>query len=161
MRKAMVLANVTLYVKQYDDADGKNHIDIEQVVIGGIKGTTEKRTLDNEPSKEAHEDHIFGKVTGYNRFAKWSEFKDDDPDDAFLKEGWTQDTYDLGETVLAAADSVTNGWKSKMTWGFRIIDGERKYARAIIVSNNGKTIRIHTAYDYKGELPDEYKNKDF
>lgn len=40
------MATITLAVKQYRDDDGVEHIDIEQTATGGIKGTTENRTLD-------------------------------------------------------------------------------------------------------------------
>ena len=35
-----------LYVKHYTDDEGKEHIDIEQVGTGGIKGNNERRILD-------------------------------------------------------------------------------------------------------------------
>lgn len=45
-RKAIGLATITLDVKQYRDDEGVEHIDIVQTATGGIKGTTENRTLD-------------------------------------------------------------------------------------------------------------------
>lgn len=45
-RKAIQLATVTLDINQYRDDNGVEHIDIEQTATGGIKGTTENRTLD-------------------------------------------------------------------------------------------------------------------
>lgn len=45
-RKAIALANLMLDIKQYRDDDGVEHIDIVQTLTGGIKGTTENRTLD-------------------------------------------------------------------------------------------------------------------
>lgn len=119
-----------------------------------MKGTSEHRTIDGKPGPE-HEDYIFGKVQGSNTWIKFTDLKDDDEDDAFLKNGWTQDTLDTNETILGVADSVDNGWKSRQTWGFQMIEGERKYTRHVVVSKNGKTIRIITTYDYKGPLPEE------
>lgn len=45
-RRAISLATITLDIKQYRDDEGVEHIDIEQTATGGIKGTTENRTLD-------------------------------------------------------------------------------------------------------------------
>lgn len=46
VRKAISIATITLDVKQYRDDEGVEHIDIEQTATGGVKGTTENRTLD-------------------------------------------------------------------------------------------------------------------
>lgn len=45
-RKAIRFSTITLDIKQYRDDDGVEHIDIDQTATGGIKGTTENRTLD-------------------------------------------------------------------------------------------------------------------
>lgn len=44
------------------------HIDIEQTATGGLKGTSEKRSLDWQP--RPHKDHIFGSVEGRTRFVR-------------------------------------------------------------------------------------------
>lgn len=66
-RKALNMATITLQVHSHaDPADPKLlHVDIDQVVTGGIKGTSEHRTTDWTP--RVHEDHIFGKVEGQSR----------------------------------------------------------------------------------------------
>jgi hypothetical protein len=64
-RKIILLATVTLLVKEYVD-DKITHIDLDQTVTGGIQGTSELRTLDW--SETSHEDHIFGKLTSRNRW---------------------------------------------------------------------------------------------
>lgn len=64
MRKAIALATVYLAVKEYVDDDGQTHIDIEQTATGGIKGTSEKRTLNWKVPEGNHKDGIFGEVEG-------------------------------------------------------------------------------------------------
>ncbi|KAJ9216622.1 hypothetical protein DTO166G4_1838 [Paecilomyces variotii] len=75
-RKALSYATVTLYVTQHPDSDIKSlmHIDIDQTVTGGIKGTSEKRSTDwNE---REHKDHIFGSVVGQSRLVRGSKGED-------------------------------------------------------------------------------------
>lgn len=46
VRKAVSVATLVLHVKQHDDEAGTTHIETQQTASGGIKGTTEQRTLD-------------------------------------------------------------------------------------------------------------------
>jgi hypothetical protein len=64
-RKIILLAIVTLSVKEYVDAENITHIDLDQTATGGVQGTTELRILDW--SETTHEDHIFGNVKSRNR----------------------------------------------------------------------------------------------
>lgn len=70
LRKALNMATITLQVHTHaDTADPKLlHVDIDQVVTGGIKGTSEHRTTDWV--KREHEDHIFGRVEGRSRLLR-------------------------------------------------------------------------------------------
>lgn len=45
-RKALAIANITLNIKHTKDEAGVEKIDIDQTLTGGIKGTSEHRTLD-------------------------------------------------------------------------------------------------------------------
>lgn len=67
LRKALPYATVTLHIHEYaDSADPKvYHIDVEQVITGGITGSKEVRTLD-WTSRE-HVDNIFGSLSGKSR----------------------------------------------------------------------------------------------
>ncbi|KAJ6090097.1 hypothetical protein N7486_008912 [Penicillium sp. IBT 16267x] len=67
LRKALPYATVTLHVKQYADSENPlvYHIDIDQIITGGITGTKEPRTLDWE--ERSHVDAIFGTVHGRSR----------------------------------------------------------------------------------------------
>lgn len=73
-RKAISLATLTLSVSQYKDDSQIGHIDIDQTITGGIKGTTERRTADWNGRE--HKDHIFGTVEGKSRFLRGSKGAD-------------------------------------------------------------------------------------
>lgn len=64
---------------------GVTHIDIKQTATGGIKGTTELRTLDWQVRE--HTDHIFGTLESRCR---WVDIDADETavPDEFLKQGW-------------------------------------------------------------------------
>ena len=64
IRQAVQYSTVTVTLKQYTDAQGRVHLDQEQVSTGGIKNN-EERVLDgNEENKE---NKIWGKVKGRSR----------------------------------------------------------------------------------------------
>ncbi|GAE00074.1 conserved hypothetical protein [Paecilomyces variotii No. 5] len=75
-RKALSYATVTLSVTQYRDSENKSlaHIDIDQTLTGGIKGTTETRITDW--TEREHKDHIFGAVVGQTRLVRGSKGED-------------------------------------------------------------------------------------
>lgn len=102
-RQAIRYATITLRIKHYrDDSDGGEKvekIDIEQTLTGGIPGTTENRILDWEEREK--NDDLFGYVVARSRRVKAEELSDE-----WLKEGWTEDTYEHG-VVQAYAKSDT------------------------------------------------------
>jgi hypothetical protein len=59
-RVAISFATVTQHLKQYFDEKDPSitHIDFTQTLTGGIKGTTELRTLDYQ--WRSHSDYLFG-----------------------------------------------------------------------------------------------------
>lgn len=67
------MATVTLAITSYTDDDSAVHIDIAQTATGGIKGTTEKRTL--SWVQAAHSDPLFGDVVGRSRIVSKSELE--------------------------------------------------------------------------------------
>ncbi len=105
-RKAISLGTVTLDIKHYKDDDGVEHIDIDQTITGGIPGTREERTL--WWKERENEDSLFGSVIGKSRRVKADEL-----DVPFLKEGWTEDTY---ERDLVQAYAESNTPKSGLVW---------------------------------------------
>ncbi|KAJ5168158.1 uncharacterized protein N7482_003752 [Penicillium canariense] len=76
LRKALPYATVTLHVHEYADSENPQvyHIDVEQVITGGITGSKEARTLDWQGRD--HVDKIFGTVHGKSRFLRGSKGDD-------------------------------------------------------------------------------------
>lgn len=141
-RKAIGMASVNLHIKQYEDEDGKQHIDIEQTATGGLKGTAEERTLDN--TWREHKDWLFGRARGRSQLV--SEIPEDSGDAAaFLKTNWEEGTT---EWIYNYVESLDNGWTAKQTWGFQLINGERRYARNVVVEKGKKKSETRLVYDW-------------
>ncbi|KAJ5732511.1 hypothetical protein N7493_003992 [Penicillium malachiteum] len=70
LRKGLSYATVTLHIHQYTDAEKPlvYHIDVDQVITGGIKGTSERRVLDF--TEREHTDDIFGTVRGLSKMVR-------------------------------------------------------------------------------------------
>ena len=64
IRQAVQYSSITVTLKQYTDAEGKVHLDQEQVSTGGIRNT-EDRVLDGEWSEK--ENRIWGLVKSRSR----------------------------------------------------------------------------------------------
>ncbi|KAG1717961.1 hypothetical protein EDD22DRAFT_943997 [Suillus occidentalis] len=120
---------LTLVVKHYTDEGSLEHIDIEQTLSGGISGTNEERTLDWE--ERSQNSDVFGAVIGQSKRARVGEV-----DDEFLKSGWTED---------AVEDGLILAWTAEQTWGFEVLNDERRYAR-----HQDGPIFKHLYYDYIG-----------
>jgi len=148
-RRAISMFTLTLVVKHYADEGGFEHIDIQQTLSGGISGTTEYRTLDWE--ERNINDDVFGAL-----IAQSKRIKAEEVDDEFLRSGWTEDAVEDG-LILAVARSDTSKsgmeWKAELTWGFEVLDGERRYARHVKFTSSDKKdgpIFKHLYYDYAG-----------
>lgn len=143
-RKAISLATITLYVKHYKDDNQVEHIDIDQVLTGGIKGTTELRTLDW--TTREHEDHIFGAVVGRARRLPLADVEDD-----WLREGWTPDVAEHGAIEsYVKSDTPKNkiAWVGHQIWGFQEFNGERRYTRHLkFTGPNNEIIQALMVYD--------------
>lgn len=76
LRKALPYATVTLYVHEYPDSENPKvyHIDVDQVITGGITGSKEVRRLDWE--EREHVDNIFGTLQGRSRFFRGEKGED-------------------------------------------------------------------------------------
>ncbi|THH18405.1 hypothetical protein EW146_g2555 [Bondarzewia mesenterica] len=144
-RKAIGLATLTLVVTHYKDDDGVEHIDIDQTLTGGVKGTTELRVLDWQPRE--HEDHIFGYVVG-----KSKRVKVDDIEDEFMKANWLPDTVDHGAVnSYVESDTPKSGtsWIAEQVWGFEEINKERRYVRHVnFTGPESQNIQVVLVYDY-------------
>ncbi|TDZ26886.1 hypothetical protein C8034_v007180 [Colletotrichum sidae] len=156
IRKAIGAASVTLHVKQYQappspPATGTapvTHIDIDQTATAGLKGTSEQRCLDLEWRE--HSDWMFGTVRGQSTFMSPDEIEDE-----FLKKGWLEGEAEAtgpdGKShVYSHVESLDNGWTATQIWGFQTIDGERRYARNVLVKKGDKRVEIRLVYDWLG-----------
>ncbi len=155
-RKTIGVATITLDVKQYKgaptapaDADGPEvtHVDIEQTLTGGLKGTTEKRCIDN--TDREHSDWMFGSVRGQSRWVSPAAI-----DDAFLAKGWLEGDAEQGgpdgEThILSFVQSLDNGWTATQVWGFQEVKGERRYCRNIVVAKGSDRVEFRLVYNYQ------------
>lgn len=155
-RKVISIGTITLYIKHYrvDPEEGQGDqkiekIDIDQTITGGIPGTTENRTLIWK--ERENDDHLFGPVIGKSRRVKADEL-----DVEWLKEGWTDDTYEHGLVqAYAASDTPKSGttWIGNQTWGVELVDGERRYARHVdFTGPGGEKVQTKLFYDYLGPL---------
>ncbi|KAH8801538.1 hypothetical protein F5884DRAFT_684922 [Xylogone sp. PMI_703] len=143
-RKAISFATITLSIKEYLDDASATHIDIEQTATGGIKGTTELRTLDW--TERAHEDHIFGNIKGKSRFVA---LDSEEIEDGWLKEGWLPENE--GKVIQSVAVNEERGWTALQIWGFAEVEGKRYYARRVRASKGEEVVRVRMYYDYQGE----------
>ena len=109
---------VTQVLRQGTRDNGEYFIDIDQLATGGVKGTTEKRTLDW--TYREHSDWLFGDLKGKSRWSSFKQVLEDakdketnEQDDAkWLTEGWLPETSD-GEVVEAYVESNNKGWTSR------------------------------------------------
>jgi len=153
-RRAISWATVTLHVKQYLDTENppQTHIDIDQTVTGGIKGTTELRTLDWV--ERSHTDHMFGTLVGQSAWLSLSSPLASDLDE-YLKDGWLMDGEESGpegeRLILAVATNKERGWEAKQIWGFAIVDGKRFYTRRVVVTKGEETLKVRLVYDWQGK----------
>lgn len=161
-RKAIGLATVTQHLKQYpttgENGEPATQIDIDQTTSGGVKGTSEKRTLDWH--FRPHTDWLFGTLQGKTRYntikavLEESKGKGTDEEDAkFLAEGWLKESED-GEIVESFVDNDGAKWTGWQIWGFAEINGERRLTRRFAIRRKDKNevVRIRMTYDWAGEL---------
>ncbi|KIH91761.1 hypothetical protein SPBR_01978 [Sporothrix brasiliensis 5110] len=174
VRKAISAGTITLHVSQIqappsepseDPIEGSaktenvTHINIDQTMTGGIKGTTERRCVDNR--RREHSDWLFGHVVGRTLFYKGPgaavALAKDFPD-AFLAEGWPEDGEDLLVSYVKNLDKA-GGWEATQVWGFQTAkDGTRRYVRNIVVTkgegSSQQRVTVQLIYDFLGELDD-------
>ncbi|KAG8800381.1 hypothetical protein FRC17_006886, partial [Serendipita sp. 399] len=152
-RKIIGVANITLDIKHYTGkpADPENpvegdrngddfeHIDADQTLTGGIKGTTENRTFSGLP--RSHEDHLFGAVTGLSKriAAPLNDPKSEVNKYEFLQKDWTKDTLEDSKGVIytqAVSKTEISGkvWTAEQVWGFEEFNGEKRFSKQVFIS---------------------------
>lgn len=136
---------MTLHVKEYADDAGITHVDIQQTATGGLKGTAEDRTLDNDWRE--HSDWLFGNVKGRT---KWVANTAEIGDDAFLKSNWATDG-EADEHIFAYVENLDKGWTATQVWGFQVVNGERRHARNVVVAKGTERVEMRMIYDFVPE----------
>lgn len=152
-RKAIGWATVTLAIKEYVDESNHTRIDISNTASGGIKGTTENRTLDFV--ERSHEDSMFGAVAGRSRWFSISDSSATSDIDSWLLEGWLEEGEGVGpkgeSKIESRVKSTDKGWTVQQVWGFAVVDGKRYYVRRLVAKKGDKEVRIRIVYDFQGK----------
>ncbi|KAI0800864.1 hypothetical protein C8Q74DRAFT_450529 [Fomes fomentarius] len=150
-RKAISLATIYVTIKHYKDENGVEHIEADQTLTGGIKGTNEHRILDW--TERTHEDHVFGPVLSKSRRVKLEEVERE-----WLKKDWLLDESLPDGLIIyttAKSDTEKSGttWTSEQVWGFEQVNGEKRYTRHVYFEGpKGEIVTIRLVYDYNGPL---------
>jgi len=147
-RKIIGVATITLDVEHYTGDDTFEHIDTDQTLTGGIKGTNESRTFSGLPRE--HTDYLFGDVIGLSKRVKADEIAEE-----FLSKGWTKDTLEEEKGIIfttASSKTETTGktWTADQIWGFEEVDGLKRYARHVHFYTPDETVQARLVYDYAG-----------
>lgn len=193
MRTTLAWVSVTLNTKQYQSPDNpdKNiqHIDVDNIVTGGVQGTSELRITDWK--KREHNDTIFGRVEGQSRFLRGSKDAsgkvrpnveictniDDEKIGRFLRgeikadgtevEGFLVDPvgegFGEGEDGLwlqSYVESLDSSWTAEQVWGFETIDGERYHTRRVVCANNGEYVLARLVYTFVPPQPEQNDDDD-
>jgi hypothetical protein len=162
LRKALGVATVTQSLRQSfttgDDGKHIAQITIDQFITGGLKGTTENRTLDWQ--YRGHSDWLFGTLQGRSRYTTLKAIMEEskgkgvvEEDAKFLSEGWLKETEE-GEVVESFVDNEDAKWTGWQIWGFVKKDGERRLARSFAIRRKDKNevVRVRLFYDWAGDL---------
>ncbi|KAI1809435.1 hypothetical protein GGS20DRAFT_571977 [Poronia punctata] len=148
-RKIIANATVNLTVKQYTDANGIVHIEIDQEasgVPGG--GSHEHRTLDFQERELT--DRVFGTIRGQTKFVSTEEIaivlaEKSLPGLEHLAADWIAEEKNH---VFNHVRSVADGWTATQVWGFQIVGGERRYVRNVVVAKGDESQKFKMVYDF-------------
>ncbi|KAF2281189.1 uncharacterized protein EI97DRAFT_389624 [Westerdykella ornata] len=163
LRKTIGSATITQHIKTSTTPSGATHIQIDQTLTAGLKGTSESRELDW--TYRPHSDWLFGDVKGRSRWSSLSkvveeaattgkgEAADLEADAKFLVEGWLPESAEGENVVESFVENEAAGWTAWQVWGFADVDGKgRFHVRRVVVRKGSKVERIRLVYDYVGEL---------
>ncbi|KAL9581134.1 MAG: hypothetical protein Q9212_004082 [Teloschistes hypoglaucus] len=141
IRSAIGSASVTLTISQPND----NEYSIKQTATAAaIPGTTEQYILDNE--WRTNKDPFFGEVKGRSRWIGLDEGNGMQDSD----ERW--EDSDGGRLIVAEGGSTDGQWEATRVWGFKKLDGERRWIQSVHVWNKeGEDFRGKMVYDFDSE----------
>ena len=140
IRKAIGSASVTLTISQLKE----NEYSIKQTATAAaIPGTTEQYVLDDE--WRTNHDPFFGNVKGRSRWISIDEASKK------LETETKWEDSDDGKLILAEGGQEDGGWQAFRIWGFKVIEGQRKYVQAVHVWNSkGEELEGDMVYDFIG-----------
>ena len=124
LRKTLGAATVTQHIRTSTTPESSTHITIDQSITGGLKGTTENRTLDWQ--YRPHSDWLFGDVRGRSHFTTLAAVQEEakskgdkaiEEDAAYLAEGWLDESRE-GEVIETYVKNEDKGWTAWQVWGF-------------------------------------------
>ena len=107
MKKAISLADITICIRQQGDGSG-TEIVLENSANFGLKGTTERRTLDWVST--VHKDPIWGQVTGRSKYVSASEAHQDDA----LLSLFRQFGMEVQDVIYSETEATNGLWTSQM-----------------------------------------------
>lgn len=145
---------VTLHesTKQYKDAAGITHFDIDLSITGGFKGGAENRIVDGQ--KHSIETDMLGTI--YEQ-CTWAHL--DKIEDPWLKEGWVYSPKEKeeggagpnGELHMEIHATNSKGdFSTHAIWGFTELNGVRYHCRRAISRKGKQEARAVGIYGYTG-----------
>ena len=137
IRKAIGSASVTLTISQ----PRENEYSIKQnATAAAIPGTTEQYILDNE--WRTNHDPFFGEVKGRSRWISVGGATK-------LLDSKTDWESDEGKVIVAEGGHADGKWHAFRIWGFKIIEGEKRYVQSVHVWNGKEEdLKGDMVYDY-------------
>lgn len=147
IRKSINMATISLDINQYEAppkapntaTDIVTHIDILQSA-SSLTSTQENRCLDD--FFRDHYDWLFGNVKGRTTWVSV-----EDIEDAFLKKNWLVEGE--GKTLIKShVESKDSNWTATQVWGFQEVEGQRKYARHVVVVKGNERAEVRFVYDF-------------
>ena len=138
LTKAISSASVSLSISQPNSNEYKIR---QSATAAAIPGTTEQYILDNE--WRTNSDPFFGKVKGR---AKWLSLEEaQELED--VEGGW--EDCDDGKVIFAEGGSEDGKWSAFRVWGFREVEGVRRWVQGVKVWNDkGEKVVGHMVYDF-------------
>ncbi|KAF8722197.1 hypothetical protein AX14_009965 [Amanita brunnescens Koide BX004] len=146
-RSTISYASITLDIKHEKDAEGTEHLKLDEyTTTGKLATTTEHRAL---TWKEAeHEDVLFGSMLAKARRCKPEDIKED-----FLSQGWTEDTLKHGLIQCVTRSNTRKSgiiWTANETWGIVEGNGAKRFTRHVyFTGGQNKVVKARLVYDYK------------
>ncbi|KAF8516689.1 hypothetical protein BU17DRAFT_92514 [Hysterangium stoloniferum] len=147
-RKAIGAAPVTQHIKQYVDANGVEHVDVESVLPGNMK-SIEPRVVDG--SDQHDKDDLFGHIIRKSTRVKKAELDHD-----YLKGNCNEpEVEEIGALRLVVSsdpEKSKHRWVLEQVWAFEEINGARYCTERLhfegFEGSEKQTIQGRLVYDF-------------